>query len=99
VTLRIVVRRELLAAGEKPTLVGRNAAEADHWGWITQAWSDAELDGFVDTMAARLASFGREFLASARAVVNRAPLPPDADSSTSQIAVAAAGFEPDLRGS
>ena len=40
---------------------------------------DAELDAFVDTIAARLASFDRTSLASAKAMVNRASLPPDAD--------------------
>jgi enoyl-CoA hydratase/carnithine racemase len=52
---------------------------AERWGWITRALSDAELDGFVDTMAARLASFDQTSLASAKAMVNRASLPPDAD--------------------
>jgi hypothetical protein len=36
-------------------------------------------DDLVDTMAARLASFDRTSLASAKAMVNRASLPPDAD--------------------
>jgi enoyl-CoA hydratase/carnithine racemase len=56
-----------------------DAATAEHWGWITRALPDAELDRFVDTMAARLASFDRESLASAKAMVNRASLPPDGD--------------------
>jgi len=40
---------------------------------------DAQLDDFVDTMAARLASFDKTSLASVKAMVNRATLPPDAD--------------------
>jgi enoyl-CoA hydratase/carnithine racemase len=52
---------------------------AERWGWVTRALPDAELDRFVDTMAARLASFDRTPLASAKAMVNRASLPPDAD--------------------
>ncbi len=59
-----------------------DASTAERWGWITRALPDAELDGFVDTMAARLASFDRESLASAKAMVNRASLPPDADLVT-----------------
>lgn len=43
------------------------------------AGSDAELDNFVDTMTARLASFDRTSLASAKSMVNRASLPPDTD--------------------
>jgi enoyl-CoA hydratase/carnithine racemase len=56
-----------------------DAATAERWGWITRALSDSELDAFVDTIAARLASFDRTSLASAKAQVNRASLPPDAD--------------------
>src|SRR5437763_6507092 len=43
---------------------------------------DDELDAFVDAVAARLASFDRTSLASAKAMVNRAVLPPDADLIT-----------------
>ncbi|MFC8800119.1 enoyl-CoA hydratase/isomerase family protein [Promicromonospora sp. NPDC057138] len=59
-----------------------DAETAERWGWVTRALPDAELDGFVDTMAARLASFDRTSLASAKAMVNRASLPPDADLVT-----------------
>lgn len=59
-----------------------DADTAERWGWVTRALPDADLDGFVDTMAARLASFDRTSLASAKAMVNRASLPPDADLVT-----------------
>ncbi|GHH77061.1 enoyl-CoA hydratase/isomerase family protein [Promicromonospora soli] len=59
-----------------------DADTAERWGWVTRALPDSELDGFVDTMAARLASFDRTSLASAKAMVNRASLPPDADLVT-----------------
>ena len=59
-----------------------DAETAERWGWVTRALPDADLDGFVDTMAARLASFDRTSLASAKAMVNRASLPPDADLVT-----------------
>jgi enoyl-CoA hydratase/carnithine racemase len=52
---------------------------AERWGWVTRALPDGELDDFVDTMAARLASFDKTSLASVKAMVNRATLPPDAD--------------------
>ena len=55
---------------------------AERWGWVTRALPDAELDDFVDTMAARLASFDKTSLASAKAMVNRGSLPPDADLIT-----------------
>ena len=56
-----------------------DAELAERWGWVTRALPDAELDDFVDTMAARLASFDKTSLASAKSMVNRASLPPDAD--------------------
>ncbi|MFI0446706.1 enoyl-CoA hydratase/isomerase family protein [Actinomadura sp. 6N118] len=52
---------------------------AERWGWVTRALPDAELDDFVDSMAARLASFDKTSLATAKSMVNRASLPPDAD--------------------
>lgn len=56
-----------------------DADTAERWGWITRALPDSELDAFVDTIVARLASFDRTSLASAKAQINRASLPPDAD--------------------
>ncbi|MGW3103410.1 enoyl-CoA hydratase/isomerase family protein [Streptomyces sp. NPDC001100] len=56
-----------------------DADTAEHWGWVTRALPDSELDAFVGTVAARLASFDRTSLASAKAQINRASLPPDAD--------------------
>jgi enoyl-CoA hydratase/carnithine racemase len=55
---------------------------AERWGWVTRALPDAELDAFVDATVARLASFDRQALATAKAMVNRATLPPDADLIT-----------------
>lgn len=52
---------------------------AERRGWLTRALPDAELDGFVDRLVNRLASFDRVTLASAKAMINRATLPPDAD--------------------
>jgi enoyl-CoA hydratase/carnithine racemase len=56
-----------------------NADLAERYGWVTRAIADAELDRFVDSMASRLASFDKSALAAAKAQVNRATLPPDAD--------------------
>jgi enoyl-CoA hydratase/carnithine racemase len=52
---------------------------AERWGWVTRTLPDAELDAFVDATVARLASFDRQALATAKSMVNRATLPPDAD--------------------
>ncbi len=75
-----------------PRLIGRDRALeailssddydadlAERYGWETRAIADAELDRFVDGMASRLASFDKPALAAAKAQVNRATLPPDAD--------------------
>jgi enoyl-CoA hydratase/carnithine racemase len=75
-----------------PRLIGRDRAleailssddydadTAERYGWVTRTVADAELDGFVDGMATRLASFDKPALAAAKAQVNRATLPPDAD--------------------
>ncbi|BBC29740.1 Enoyl-CoA hydratase [Streptomyces graminofaciens] len=56
-----------------------DADTAERWGWVTRALPDSELDAFVGTVVARLASFDRTSLASAKAQINRASLPPDAD--------------------
>lgn len=75
-----------------PRLIGRDRAleailgsqdydadTAERYGWVTRAVPDAELDRVVDATAARLASFDRPALMAAKAQVNRATLPPDAD--------------------
>ncbi|WP_327312433.1 enoyl-CoA hydratase/isomerase family protein [Streptomyces sp. NBC_01235] len=75
-----------------PRLIGRDRAleailssndydadTAERYGWVTRTVADAELDGFVDGVATRLASFDKAALAAAKAQVNRATLPPDAD--------------------
>ena len=56
-----------------------DASTAEGWGWVTRALPDAKLDAFVDAIVARLASFDCTSLASAKAMVNLAVLPPDAD--------------------
>jgi len=56
-----------------------NADLAERYGWVTRTIADAELDSFVDGVASRLASFDKQALAAAKAQVNRATLPPDAD--------------------
>jgi enoyl-CoA hydratase/carnithine racemase len=75
-----------------PRLIGRDRALevilssddydadlAERYGWVTRTMADADLDRFVDGIAARLASFDKQALAAAKAQVNRATLPPDAD--------------------
>jgi hypothetical protein len=46
---------------------------------LVTASTDGELDSFVETLSLRLGSFDKQALAGAKAQVNRATLPPDAD--------------------
>lgn len=75
-----------------PRLIGRDRAleailssqdysaeVAERFGWVTRALPDRELDSFVETLAARLCGFDKQALAGAKAQVNRATLPTDAD--------------------
>ena len=56
-----------------------DADRAEHYGMVTRTMPDKELDGFVDAMASRLASFDKSALMAAKKQINRATLPPDAD--------------------
>src|SRR6478672_8815177 len=72
-----------------PHLVGRGRAleiilaandfdggTAERYGYVNRALPDAELDGFVDTLARRIASFDRRPIAAAKHLVNEVSLPP-----------------------
>src|SRR5258707_7268626 len=72
-----------------PHLVGRGRAlevvlsandfdgdSAERYGYVNRSLPDAELNGFVDELALRIASFDRRALAAAKNLVNHASLPP-----------------------
>src|SRR5579862_3075385 len=71
-----------------PHLVGRGRAfeivlggydfdgdTAERYGYINRALADAELDGFVDTFARRIASFDGRAIAAAKNLINQVSLP------------------------
>lgn len=71
-----------------PSLVGRGRAleiilgandfdgdTAERYGYVNRALPDAELDGFVDALARRIASFDRRAIAAAKKLVNQVSLP------------------------
>jgi enoyl-CoA hydratase/carnithine racemase len=75
-----------------PHLVGRGRAleiilsgndfdgdTAERYGYVNRALADSELDGFVDALARRIASFDCRALAAAKHLVNQVSLP-SADS-------------------
>jgi enoyl-CoA hydratase/carnithine racemase len=71
-----------------PLLVGRGRAleivlgandfdgdTAERYGYVNWALPDAELDGFVDVLARRIASFDRRPIAAAKNLMNQVSLP------------------------
>jgi enoyl-CoA hydratase/carnithine racemase len=60
-----------------------DAELAEHYGWVTRAIADAELDDFVNGVATRIASFDKAAVTGAKAMINRVTLPPEADLRTS----------------
>src|SRR5229473_2603020 len=47
---------------------------AERYGYVNRALPDAELDGFVDALARRIASFDRRAIAAAKNLVNQVSL-------------------------
>jgi enoyl-CoA hydratase/carnithine racemase len=75
-----------------PRLVGRgraleiligaddfDGALAERYGYVNRALPDAELDGFVDALARRIAGFDRQAIADTKRFVDLASLPPNAE--------------------
>jgi enoyl-CoA hydratase/carnithine racemase len=71
-----------------PLLVGRGRAleivlgandfdgdTAERYGYVNRALPDSELDGFVDVLARRIASFDRRPIAAAKNLINQVSLP------------------------
>jgi len=52
---------------------------AERYGYVNRSVPDAELDGFVDALATRIASFERQALAETKRLVNVNSLPADAE--------------------
>jgi hypothetical protein len=75
-----------------PRLMGRNRALevllssndiggdlAEAYGYVNRSLPDAELDGFVDALATRIASFDKWAIANTKRLVNAASLPPNVE--------------------
>jgi enoyl-CoA hydratase/carnithine racemase len=52
---------------------------AERYGYVNRALPDAELDGFVEALAMRIASFDKEAIADTKRLVDAASLPSDKD--------------------
>lgn len=75
-----------------PRLIGRSRALevllgsddiggdlAQEYGYVNRALADAELDGFVDALATRIASFDKWAISNVKRLVNAASLAPDVE--------------------
>ncbi len=75
-----------------PRLVGRGRALeillgaddvrgdlAERYGYVNRTLADAQLDGFVEALALRIASFDKAGIAAIKGLVDKASLPPDED--------------------
>jgi enoyl-CoA hydratase/carnithine racemase len=52
---------------------------AESYGYVNRSLPDGELDGFVDALATRIASFDKWAIANTKRLVNAASLPPDVE--------------------
>jgi enoyl-CoA hydratase/carnithine racemase len=50
---------------------------AERYGYVNRAFPDSELDGFVEALAMRIASFDKQAIAETKRLANIASLPPD----------------------
>lgn len=57
--------------------IGGDLAEA--YGYVNRSLPDNELDGFVDALAVRIASFDKWAIANTKRLINAASLPPDVE--------------------
>ncbi|WP_254508234.1 enoyl-CoA hydratase/isomerase family protein [Anatilimnocola floriformis] len=52
---------------------------AERYGYVNRSFPDAELDGFVDGLATRIASFDKQAIAETKRLVNANSLPADVE--------------------
>jgi len=52
---------------------------AELYGYVNRSLPDAELDGFVDALATRIASFDKQAIIDTKRLVNAATLPPEVE--------------------
>lgn len=50
---------------------------AERYGYVNRSLPDADLDGFVDALATRIASFDKQAITDIKRLVNAVTLPPD----------------------
>jgi enoyl-CoA hydratase/carnithine racemase len=74
---RLMGRQRALEVLLSSNDIGGDLAEA--YGYVNRSLPDSELDGFVDALATRIASFDKWAIANTKRLVNAASLPPDVE--------------------
>jgi len=74
---RLIGRQRALEVLLSSNDIGADLAEA--YGYVNRSLPDGELDGFVDALATRIATFDRWAIANTKRLVNAASLPPDVE--------------------
>jgi enoyl-CoA hydratase/carnithine racemase len=72
--------------------IGGDLAQA--YGYVNRSLPDAELDGFVDALATRIASFDKWAIANTKRLVNAASLPADVEMAAGWAACMASVARP-----
>lgn len=72
-----------------------NGDLAERYGYVNRSLPDAELDGFVDAFAWRIASFNREAIATTKHFVDLTSLPDDKEIQPAWDAFSASVVKPD----
>ena len=67
---------------------------AELYGYVNRSLPDAELDGFVDALATRIASFDKQAIIDTKRLVNVASLPPDVEIASEWDAFLASVLRP-----
>jgi enoyl-CoA hydratase/carnithine racemase len=70
---------------------------AELYGYVNRWLPDAQLDGFVDALATRIASFDKQTILETKRLVNVASLPPDVEISAEWDALLASIVRPAAR--
>jgi enoyl-CoA hydratase/carnithine racemase len=70
---------------------------AERYGYVNRSLADAQLDGFVDALATRIASFDKQTIADTKRLFNVASLPPDVEIESGWNACVASMARPATR--
>jgi enoyl-CoA hydratase/carnithine racemase len=71
---------------------------AERYGYVNRSLPDAELDGFVESLAMRISKFDRQAIAETKRLVDIASLPPDSEIAAGWDACIASIQRPQAQG-